>query len=270
MLNVILGSAVDFVLSPFRDLPPIVGLAAVSVLTAVCLLLVVKATSNQAAIGAARRAMMAALFEIRLFNDDLPAVFRAQGDMLRQNATYLRLALAPILWTFVPITLVVAHLDTHYGYAGLAPGETVLVKATVSTAQQPMDAVLEAPESIQVSTPAVWLPAVRELVWKVKPERRGQFVLTARVNGGTFIKTLDVTNRVVRRSPARISGGLLDQLMYPAERPLPKEAVVRSISFKYPSRGISVFGWDWPWIVVYLVLSIGSAMVLKGPLGVAI
>jgi hypothetical protein len=247
-----------------------VGLAAVSVLTAVCLLLVVKATSNQAAIGAARRAMMAALFEIRLFNDDLPAVFRAQGDMLRQNATYLRLALAPILWTFVPITLVVAHLDTHYGYAGLAPGETVLVKATVSTAQQPMDAALEAPESIQVSTPAVWLPAVRELVWKVKPERRGQFVLTARVNGGTFIKTLDVTNRVVRRSPARISGGLLDQLMYPAERPLPKEAVVRSISFKYPSRGISVFGWDWPWIVVYLVLSIGSAMVLKGPLGVAI
>ena len=49
------------------------------------------------------RRLHAALFEIRLFNDDLSAIFRAQAEMLRHNLTYLRLSLVPMIWMFVPL-----------------------------------------------------------------------------------------------------------------------------------------------------------------------
>ena len=57
------------------------------------------------------------LFEIRLFNDDLRAMLRAQVEILRHNVTYLRLSLVPMLWMLVPLVLVIAQLQFHYGYA---------------------------------------------------------------------------------------------------------------------------------------------------------
>ena len=98
MLNAALDRLFDLLLWPFQQLSPIVGLSFVSLLTAAAMLLVVKATSDQQRLADAKRAMAAALFEIRMFNDDLPALFRAQGEMLKQNAAYLRLSLV-FPWT---------------------------------------------------------------------------------------------------------------------------------------------------------------------------
>jgi uncharacterized membrane protein (DUF106 family) len=269
ILNVTLGSFLDVLLLPFRDLPPIAGLAAVSLLTALAMLVVVRFTSDQAGIAAAKQAIVVALFEIRLFNDDLPAVFRAQFEMLRQNAIYLRLSLVPMLWMIVPIALVLTHLEGHYGYAGLTPGQPVLVKAAVSGSQAPNDAALDAPDPVRVSTPAVWFPAARELVWKVTPERAGDFILSARINGVSYTKTLDATDRVVRRSPERVAPGLVAEFLHPSERPLPGEAAVTSITVAYPTREVSIFGWQMSWVVVYFVFSMIFAFLLKKPLGVA-
>lgn len=270
LLNSMIGSLVDLLLLPFRDFPPVVGLAIVSLATSLVMLLVIKRTSDQAALSRAKRAIIAALFEIRLFNDDLSAVFRAQVEMLRQNAIYVRLTLIPMLWMIVPLSIVIPHLEGHFGYAGLAPGEPVLVKATLADGQAPGAAELAAPEAIRISTPAVWFPAAREVVWQVTPQRQGDFVLKATINGATYPKTLDVTDRVVRRSPIRLAPGLVNEFMYPAEAPLPQDAPVRSLGIWYRSRAIGVFGWQVPWLVVYFVLTMMFAWLLKKPLGVAL
>src|SRR5439155_3986555 len=243
ILNAFLASAFDVLLFPFRQLPPIVGLSVVALLTAAAMLLVFRATSDQRRIEEVKRAMVAALFEIRLFNDDLPALFRAQGEMLKQNAAYLRLSLVPMLWMIVPIALVVAQLEFHYGYAGLTPGQPVLVKAhlrpaiastadgpvasvAAASSRQAIRAALDAPRQIHVLTPAVWFPATNEIIWQVTPEALGEYELSAQIEGKTFTKTLEVTDRVVRRSPVRVESGFFAQLMYPAERPLPDGAVI--------------------------------------------
>jgi len=279
ILNAFLASTFDVLLFPFRQLPPIVGLSAVALLTAAAMLLVFRATSDQRRIEQVKRAMVAALFEIRLFNDDLPALFRAQGEMLKQNAAYLRLSLVPMLWMIVPIALVVAQLEFQYGYAGLTPGQPALVKAHLRPATTPRPeteapsgaapaASLEAPTQIRVLTPGAWFPATQEVVWRVTPDVPGEYVLHARIDGGTFTKTVDATDRVVRRSPLRVSAGFLNQLIYPAERPLPDGGVVTSISVGYPTRAIRVLGWDLPWAIVYVVLSMAFALALRKPFGV--
>ena len=101
------------------------GLAVVSLATAIVMLArSFKRTSNQTRLAAVKRQIHAALFEIRLFNDDLRAIFRAQREMLRHNLTYLRLSLVPMLWMIVPLVLVIAQLQFHYGYAGLEVGQS--------------------------------------------------------------------------------------------------------------------------------------------------
>jgi len=283
IVNEWIGLAFDVLLYPFRQLSPIVGLSVASLLTAAAMLLVFRATSDQRRIEQVKRAMVAALFEIRLFNDDLPALFRAQGEMLRQNAAYVRLSLVPMLWMIVPIVLVVAQLEFRYGYAGLTPGQPVLVKAQLrhapatntdaapaaGEASSAPAATLEAPNEVRILTSAVWFPATQEVVWQVTPNTPGEFVLNARIGSGTFTKTLEATDHVVRRSPLRVSPGLVDQFLYPAEPPLPVSADVASISVAYPALAIRILGWDMPWIVVYFGLSMAFALLLRKPLGVA-
>jgi uncharacterized membrane protein (DUF106 family) len=282
ILNALLASAFDLLLFPFRELPPIVGLSVVSLLTAAGMLLVFRAKSDQQRIEQVKRAMVAALFEIRLFNDDLPALFRAQGEMLKQNAAYLRLSLVPMLWMIVPLGLIAAQLEFQYGYAGLTPGQPALVKAHLrqttplaepasgSAAISPVvsAASLEVPKEIRVLTAAAWFPATQEIIWRVTADVPGEYVLNAKFDGGTFTKTVDATDRVVRRSPVRVAAGFMNQLIYPAEPPLPDGGIVTSITVGYPSRAIRVLRWDLPWVIVYLVLSMAFAVALRKPFGV--
>lgn len=271
---------VDLLLVPFRQLPPIVGLVVVSLATAVAMLLIFKKTSNQTRLAAVKRQIHAALFEIRLFNDDLRAIFRAQGEILRHNLTYLRLSLVPMLWMIVPLVLVIAQLQFHYGYGGLTPGEPVLLKAQVregvvlasnaspavalaSAADREPVAVLEAPPQIEVKTPAVWIPATREVIWRIAPHTAGEYVLQLRAGRESFAKSVRVSDDVVRRSPVRLQRGFLNQLLYPAEAALPAESALTSISIAYPERDVSVFGWELHWLIVYFVLSMVFAFALR-------
>ena len=95
LINGILGPVFDLLLYPFRGMHPLVGLTVVSAIAAVGMLLGYKATSNQPAIERVKRKIAAGLFEIRLFNDDLYAILRAQGSILRNNLEYMRLNLVP-------------------------------------------------------------------------------------------------------------------------------------------------------------------------------
>src|SRR5207302_5309481 len=93
LLNRLLNPLFDLVLRPLQPFGIIASLAVLSLATAIAILLVVRATSDQPALAAIKRQIHADLFEIRLFNDDLRAMLRAEADILRHNATYLRLSI---------------------------------------------------------------------------------------------------------------------------------------------------------------------------------
>lgn len=273
-LNALLRTLFDTLLSPFRSLPPLVGLALVSLVAAVAMLLVFRATSNQRGLEDAKRAILAGLLEVRLFNDDFGAVMRAQVEILRHNLTYLRLTLVPMAWMLVPFVLVTAQLQFHYGYEGLVPGEPALVKVqlgpgamSVVPAEGP-PITLKPPEGLRVVTPAVWMPAIREIAWRITAERPGTYDLAVDVGGTQAIKQVVVSEAVVRRSPWRLAPGFFDELLYPAEAPLDADLSVRAIEVTYPERAIDVFGVRLHWLVVFFVLSLVFAFGLRSRFGV--
>jgi hypothetical protein len=282
-LNRALTRLFDAALGPLGGLSAMAGLAVLSLVTAIAVLLAFKWTADQRALVAAKRAMQAAVFEIRLFNDDLVALLRAQGEVLRHTGTYLRLSLAPTLWLIVPMLALMLHMEFHFGYTGLAIGEATLVKVqlagaagapgddTADAQRKPMvHATLEAPDGIRVETPAVFLPSEREVAWRIRPRAAGSYELRVHVGDTVLSKTLLVSDTVARRSPVRPDTGFLDQLFYPSEPPLPAGTGLSAITIGYPERAFTVAGVNIGWSGVYLALTLAFAVVLKRPFNVAI
>jgi uncharacterized membrane protein (DUF106 family) len=282
ILNSILRGLFDALLLPFRELHPLVGLTVLSAALGVAMLLIFKATSNQAKIEAVKRRIHAGVFEIRLFNDDLGAIFRAQGEVLRHNLRYMGLSLVPLLWMIVPVVLVIAQLQFHYGFRGLTPGEPALLKValdegwrethpaiTGNSADRPQ-VELDVPEGLRVTTPAVWLPSLGEITWRVQAEEPGDYEIGVRLGGESYGKALNATGNVRRRAPSRLKPGFFNQLLYPAEDPLPGSGPVRSISVAYPGATVWFFGLRLHWLIIFFVLSIVFAFTLKDRLGVKI
>jgi uncharacterized membrane protein (DUF106 family) len=269
VLNAALARATDLVMAPFSGLHPLIGLSVVSLVTAVVMLVIFRRTSNQQKLVAVKRSIHAGVFEIRLYNDDFRAILRAQREILRDNAKYLWLSVVPMVWVILPLVLVIAQLQFHYGYAPIQPGDRVLLKAQLRGAAAD-EVSLDAPDDVRLDTPAVWLPAAREVVWRLEPKRPGRHDLTLRVGQQQYVKTFQVGGSVVRRSPVRLERGWVNQLFYPSEPPLPAEGPVAAISLSYVEHDLPVFGWDLNWMVVYFVLSLAFAFVLKKPLGVTI
>jgi hypothetical protein len=271
VLNGLLRPLFDFLLLPFRSLPPIVGLLVVSLVAAVFMLLVFKRTSNQPKLEAVKRQIHACLFEIRLFSDDLPAILSAQMEILRHNLKYLALSAVPMLWMLVPLLFVIAQLQFHYGYRGLRPGEDFIVKARLKESPEARpEASLEAPSGLEVATPAVWIPSERELAWRLRAQAWGDYELKLRLDGQEYSKTAQVSEQVRRRSPERLAPGFWNELLYPAEPPLPRESPVASIVLAYPEDAVSVLGWPVNWLVAFFVLSVVFAFALRGRMGVTL
>src|SRR5262245_23425849 len=103
MLNAVVGYVIARLLGPFASWPPLAGLAVVSLIAALGLLVAFKWTSNQRAIAETKRQVLAGLFELRLFQDDPRLMLRAAAGLLRQQGRYLGYALVPLLWVAPPL-----------------------------------------------------------------------------------------------------------------------------------------------------------------------
>jgi hypothetical protein len=273
LLNALLRAVFDAALAPFRGMHPLVGLTLVALPFSIAALLIFKRTSAQDRLAAVKRRIHAGLFEIRLLNDDLRAIMRALLEILGANLTYLRLSLVPMLWLIPPLALVCAQLQFHYGYGGLEPGRPALLEVQLAPAAASgarPSASLEVPEGLRVETPPLWIPSQHQLAWRLAAERGGDYAVTVRVGDASETKSVRVAEGVVRRSPLRVGGNLLDQLVYPAEAPLPGDSMIRSISLSYPERDVDVFGWPLHWMIVFFALTLVFGFALRGPLGVTI
>jgi uncharacterized membrane protein (DUF106 family) len=274
ILNAPLRALFDLILAPFSRVSPMISLVLISLVTAIFMLVVFKHTSNQDKLAEVKKRIHACLFEIRLFNDDLGAILRSQTEILRTNLSYLRLSLVPMIWILPPLVLIIAQLQFHYGYTGLeAHGKDVLVTARIAEGElaggRP-DVELQAPDGVQVVTPGLWVPSLSEVSWRIAPQEPGEYELTLSLGNDTVTKSIQVSEDLLRRSPMRVAPGFLDQLLYPAEKPLPADGPFRTITVDYPDAEVNLLGWRTHWMVAFFILSIVFAFMLRNRMGVTI
>jgi len=238
-------------------------------------------TSDQDRLARIKDQIFAGLFEIRLLNDDLRAVFKAQGEVFSANLKYFGNAMIPLLWMIGPFILLTGHLQFQYGYHGLRPGDETLVRvqladdwkdAGVPASGNPgrPQVTLEVPDGVKVETPTVWAAAADEVVWRVAAEKDGKYELGVKAGDQTYTKSLVVSDRRQRLAPTRVAGGLtnFDDLLHPGESTLPARGPIRSISVEYHEAGMTLELANWVWAFFGLTIVIGFAV--KDRFGVTI
>jgi len=267
VVNVVFGGIVGAALWPFRSLGPWPGLIAVSLLTALLMLVVYKLTSNQAAIRRAKDRIKAHLLEMRLYKDNMRVTLRAQGAILKANLSYLAANLKPLAVMIVPLVLILAQLSVWYDRAPLRPGEETLVKAKFDPGVDPLtlDLALETPPGVEITAPVVRIADEHEAVWRIKAVAPGSGRLTVRTGRLSVGKTIVVGGA----APARVSalaarGSFWKRVLYPGEPPLPSGPPVRSVEVLYPAARLAAFGLDVHWLIAYLILSIVFGFAFKG------
>src|SRR5262249_43250107 len=166
--------------------------------------------------------IQASLYEMRLFNDNPGAIFRALFEGLRNNGAYLGLSLVPVAWMIVPLGLTLLHLNTRFGYAPLQPGDVTMVRAQLTDGwradfagvdeggRPPIS--LEPSAAVDVLTPAVWLPSKNEVLWKVEVRQPGGHDLQIKLGDKTYTKSVWGGGGLASRSPVRPDGNFMAQV----------------------------------------------------------
>ncbi len=241
---------------------PVLSLTLIGVLAGIGMLWTVRRFSDQAAIRLTKRRLRAHLYELRLFADEPALMWRAQRQLLRYNLRYLRLMLRPALVLALPMVLLLVHLDAFYGRAPLPVGEAAVVTVQMKTAADSQAPVLEAPAGIAVETPAVRVVGERQLSWRVRPLREVSGNLRIVFPNATFEKEVEAGQGRRYVSTRRVSS-LAELFTHAWEKPLPA-GDLEWIEVRYPPAGVSVWGFEFHWLVWFLLVSLAAAWALKG------
>jgi len=272
-INSILGKLFDVLLLPFRSLNPWAGMAFISLLTGLLMLLIYRLTSNQSGIRRVKDKIKAHLLELRLFKENMGVTMRAQGQILRANLRYLALNLKPLLVMIVPLVLILSQLNLWFGSDPLSVGRPAILKVRLQPDVNVLgtEFSLDAPPEIAVETPPLRIEESREVDWRFQPRAAGRFNLTIRAGDKNYLKTVIVDGRHLEKvSSIKVKRNFLDELLYPGEKALPSDGRIKAIEVVHPVKRLPLLGLKLHWLVAYLGLSIVFGFALKKPFRVEI
>ena len=269
IVNSIMTTIFDALLRPFAGLSAWYGIAVVSLLTGVIMLLIFRCTSNQRAIRRAKDRIRAHLLELRLYRDDMGVLLRAQKDILVNDLIYLGHALVPLVVMVVPVVLVLVQLNARYGYQPVRPGESVIIAAKLQPgARLDAAAKLVVPKGLRVETPPLRIPALNEVDWRVRGERPGRYEVQVLVGDQNGEKAVTVSRGWARLT--RVVGrGFWHDLYDPGELPS-MGPQFESIAVGYQPASLPLGRWHVHWLVAFFILSIAFGFALKGVLRVEV
>jgi hypothetical protein len=267
--NAIIDGALRAYYAAFGWAPPVVGLTVLSAAVGVGMLWVFRKTSNQERMKLVKRRVYASLLELRVYADEPGVAWRAQKSLFAANLRYMGLALKPALWMAVPVALLLVHLESFYGRAPLAVANDAVVTMGMAASWNPQSAApaLAAPAGVDIVGPPVRVVDAREVSWRVRPtaECSGELRFTV---GGQAVTTAIETGARPRYVPGKSVRSQLDAVLNPGGPIAAPE--VEWIEVRYPDASLSIFGLSMNWLVWFFIVSMLSALLLKGRFGVVL
>ncbi|OPX28307.1 MAG: hypothetical protein B1H09_08040 [Gemmatimonadaceae bacterium 4484_173] len=235
----------DILLFPFRYLDPLWGLAWISALSGIMMILVFKKTSNQQAISKLRRKMGSRALGMLLFLESPLTVIKLAFSLITDNFVYLWHLLKPMLIITIPFLVTAAQLDARYSREPLDASHpatvTVLWKDSIPSAGT------ASPEYGVVISPVVTIPDSLEQSFSFTGTG-GLFVFSEM---GVRLGTAGQSGSIMVRGTEK--RGIIQSLFRPWNGVLePGTAGMRST---IQETRYHILGGRWSWFAVFLVFS---------------
>ncbi len=269
-VQLLIGDALGGLVSLLGALSPVWIVTAIALVLTVPILVVFRALTDQPTVRATKNRIKGHLLELWLFRDDTRTVLGAQGRILRLNVRYVLLTLKPFLVLLIPMALILIPLEGWFGLRALRPGDTATVVVSAGGLSDPGRASIGVSDGLAVETPALRIPATREIAWRIRALRPGAHNLWIDVDGRRLEKEVTVKNGLASLSPARVSSASWETVLYPAEPPLPAEVGIERIDVGYPTASLDVFGLHMHWLVYFVLATVVFMFALRRALRVEI
>jgi uncharacterized membrane protein (DUF106 family) len=266
IINSLFSGIFNFLFFPFKNLNPVWGMLVISLVASVVILLILKATSDQAGIKRAKNLMKGHFLAFRLYRDDIGLMLDTFKNMLLSNLLYLRKSFKPILFFIVPVVTIIIQLGVRYEYRPFRVGEPIVVTLQTDDLAEKVAlsrVELELPEGLTSEIPPVRIEQLREINWRLHAEKPGVYDLVFKYNGSVISKRIEVEQPLVAVSQT-LEQPSYSTLINPAEKSLPAANFASAVSVLYPKRDFSVIGINLHWLVAFFVFSFVMAFGLKG------
>ncbi len=267
-INYFLTRGCDLLLAPFAKISPFWGIFFLSVVTSLFVLVVYKAVSSPKKVKDTKNQIKANILAIRLYRDFWKTIVASFFKSLYYTGKYFVLNLGPLLLVLPLMFLLFVQMDIRYGMRPFNPGESIVVKARFQGDIGAVNAELQANAHFRAAMNPVFIPALREVDWKLRAGTSGTTAIAIAVDGETVQKNLVIGDKLLALSNEKMAASSLAHFIYPVEKLLAPATLLRSVQLEYPPRRISFLGFRAHWLVYYLVLTMIIALALKNKFGV--
>ena len=268
-LHRLLSEFLETILSPLASWSPLGALVLISAVFGVVVAIVFRWTSNQQEMRRIADLCRAQVLAIKLFKDDPKSIFLAFGRLMKYSAQRMWCLFPSMIVILIPSVLLLVHLAVWYEHRPLSPGETTVIE--LQLADESWDAsqefTPELPTQLSLETPALRDFEEKSILWRIRVNEAGLSPIQWRVDSQVVKKSLAVSEETEVLSPVSVrrpGPGWWDRFLYPAEDAFSSNSSVRGIAIHHPIRSTPVFGWDIPWWLTVLLVSILAAL-LAGP-----
>ncbi len=258
----------DLLVRPFGAERHTLGLVWLSLLSGAGMALIFKATTNPSRIRAAKARFRSYIYEMRIYQDSLRAVFVAFFQSLWSNALYVRSILPPLLLLAIPMILIITQLDERYGASHLPVGETTVltVRLAGDAAPNETDAAITCGNGAKVDAGPVRISGANEISWRVRIEEAGTHEAVLSIGG------FEYTVRLVAESAYWMIGRTrgakaLEPFLHPGMPPIPDGSRAEYVHVDYPCASYSLLHWRVHWLVIFLFYTVVGAAAIKLAIG---
>ena len=262
-INAVFAAAFGWIVGPLMRLPGWLSCAVLAGMTGLLILVIYKYTSNQKAILRIRNRIKANLLATRLYKDSLQVTLVAQWTLLKAGVALLVHSLIPLSIMLLPMTMILAQLQSWYGYEPLAPGEEAVVTIQLNSDEFLSSVEIDSISGAHIVTGPVRIQSLDQVAWTIRADRAGRHKITFTVNEDKFEKSLTVDkSQYTQVSPHRPGPKITDVLLYPVEKPFKTDSTVQSVTINYPQRTWQA-GITNSWLVDFFIMSCVLALLLK-------
>ncbi len=244
------------------------ALVLVSAFFGVAVALVFKWTSNQTKLRHTVDLCRAQILAIKLFKDEPKTIVVSLGRLMLYTLQRIWYLVPSVIAILVPTIVLLIQLATWYEYRPLVEGESAVVEIqlTGDAWNHYSDIQPKTPSQLENETPSLRDREQKSVSWRIRAVESAPAVLVWQLGAETIEKEVAITDRPEMLSPVSVrrpSSGWFDRLLNPVERPLAKQCPAVGIAVHHPKRSTLVFGWDIPWWLTMLVVSMVAAILVR-------
>jgi uncharacterized membrane protein (DUF106 family) len=225
--------------------PALLGIFLLSLIVTLISNLIYKFTTNQAEMKSLKDQIEQYRKKIKDAKDDPKKMMKLNNEAMSVNMKYLSKSMKPMLFTFLPIILIIGWMNANYAYEELTPGDALIISAQVREGFSG-ELVLDGPS---LQTPRVVSPIVQG--------EDGLGTASFAVQGATGSHDFTILYN------DNNYGGNSGQVLFgesPTVAEFAGKGPLESITVDYPRvkplGSFSLFGWEPGWLSVYIILSI--------------